>query len=198
MKGKIISRKHFTLLLAVISLATSPALAVQPNLTLKTNLAAIAQRPIGTQSQVNVLDILLSRNLGDSSPEEIAKRFAAKGLMLSNQEVRSNNYTGTRTILSLATAQEGVEQISLQFVSGNGTTTIEGIRAYFSPEEGLKEWMLAYIKKNISRDAKLKSESVDGASWMFPNGYIIWFNQDATGPSPNIRGINLAHELEQG
>jgi hypothetical protein len=198
MKVKMISRKHFSLLLAVISIDTSSALAVQPNLTLKTNVAKIAQRPIGTQSQVNVLNILLSRNLGESSPEEIAKRFAAKGLILSKQESRSNNYTGTRTILSLATAQEGVEQISLQFVSGNGNTTIEGIRAYFSPEEGLKEWMLTYIKKKISKDARLKFESADGATWMFPNGYIIWFNQDATGPGPNKRGINLAHELDQG
>ncbi len=194
----MISRKHFLLLLAVISLVAYPGLAVQPNLPHKTNVAEIAQRSIATQSQVNVLDLLLSPNLGKSSPEEIAKRFAAKGLPLSIRESRSNAYTGTRTILSLATPQAGVEQISLQFASGNGNTTIEGIKTYFSPEEGLKEWMLGYIKKKIPNGAKLTFESEDGASWMFPDGYIIWFKQDATGPGPNKKGITLGYELNQG
>ncbi|MEB3317725.1 MAG: hypothetical protein VKO39_06250 [Cyanobacteriota bacterium] len=146
MKGMMISRKSFSLFLAVISLATCPGLAVQSDLQFKRTVVDIAQRPIATQPQVNVLDVLMSRDLGTSSPEEIAKRFATNGLPLSKRESSSNPYTGTRTILSLAAAQAGVEQISLQFVSGNGSTTVEGIKAYFPPEAGLKQWMLGYIK----------------------------------------------------
>ncbi|MEB3335214.1 MAG: hypothetical protein VKP70_09530 [Cyanobacteriota bacterium] len=186
------------LILAAVSLVPSPGLAAQRNQPQKTNAPAIAQRPVATQPQVNVLDVLLSPNLGESTPEDISKRFASKGLPLSKKETNSNPYTGSRTILSLGKAQAGVEQINLQFAFDTTNTTIEGIRAEFTSEEDLKEWIRGYIQRNISSQAKLRHTSPDGASWMLPNGYILWFIQDPSETNTNRKKIRVAYELDQG
>jgi hypothetical protein len=165
-----------------------PTAAVYPEEQLKLN----------EQTFSRVVNNLFLQKAEQKPSKEVLGEFAAMGFKLQ-ANVRSNPYTGKRTVNEQREPHDGMFDVNVQYVSGeDGKETLEGIRMSFSSVNGGYEKQMEKIRGELPPEWKESHKSEDGTTWVSPEGYILWLKRyDAENPPPaggNVDIVRMGYE----